>query len=117
MFKHFWPVTRADVKRGSWDSHCGYCEAKLGTEHRPKCSIRQRTVVVELDHEVELIAWFPEAWPLEIVGVYYQGGVDPNLALLCPGLDGHRPASQSMIVTNLREATAEDEESLPEWPA
>ena len=117
MLKHFWPVTQADIKHSCWDSHCGYCGEKLGAEHQPKCSIRQRTVVVELDTQIELLAWFPEAWGLELIREYYKGGVDLDLTALSPDLYGRQPASACMTVTNIREATDEDEERLPEWPS
>ena len=117
MLKHFWPVIQADLRHSCWDSHCCYCGERLGAEHQPNCSIRQRTVVVELDREIELIAWFPEAWALDLVGEYYKGGVHLDLTALSPGLEGQRAASQCMLVTNVREATDEDEERLLEWPA
>ncbi|MGV3483166.1 MAG: hypothetical protein ACO1RT_01975 [Planctomycetaceae bacterium] len=128
MLKHFWPVIQADVGHGCCDNqdgcdnrcgcddHCCYCGASLGAEHLPKCSIRQRTVVVELDHEIELIAWFPEAWSLDLVSEYYKGGVQLDLTSWLPG-DGEQPApSRCMTVTDIREATDEDEERLLEWP-
>ncbi|MGV3486632.1 MAG: hypothetical protein ACO1RT_19600, partial [Planctomycetaceae bacterium] len=116
MIKYFWPVTEADVRQTSWSSHCCHCGERIGAEHRPSCMIRQRTVVVQFENEIELIAWFPEAWPLDMVAAYYDGGVDMNLAMLWPGLEGRQPTSQCMKVTDIREATDEDEENLPEWP-
>ena len=116
MLYHFWPVTQSDVRESCWDGHCCYCGEQLGGEHRPQCAIRQRTVVVEIDKELQLIAWFPEAWTLDMVAEYFNGGLDHEFAILMPGLDNHQPASQCLVVTSVREATNEDEESLPEWP-
>ena len=117
MLKQFWPVIHADMRDGCLDSHCRYCGEGLGGEHQPNCSIRQRTVVVELDNEIELIAWFPEAWPLNLVSEYSKGGVPVVFTYLFPQLEGQQIAPRCMLVTNIREATDEDEERLPEWPA
>lgn len=117
MIKHFWPVIQADERHGCRDSRCCYCGERLGAEHQPKCSVRQRTVMVELDQEIELIAWFPEAWPLPLVDEYCKGRIHLDLTFLFPDLGEQQAASQCMLVTNIREATDEDEERLPEWPA
>lgn len=111
MLKHFWPVIDNDLP-AKQAGRCFYCGERLGAEHRPRCSIRRRTIVVEVDRMLEVIVWMPEDWSISDIAEHYSG---PGLAFLWSSLErlnGHR----GQKVTGIREATFDDEESLPECP-
>lgn len=111
MVKHFWPVIDNDLPAKQL-GRCFYCGEKLGAEHLPRCAIRRRTVVVQIDRALEVIVWMPEEWSITDIMEHYRG---PGVAFLWSSLESLN-GMQGRAVTGVREATFDDEESLPECP-
>jgi hypothetical protein len=60
------------MKREDWTSSniCIYCGAKVGDEHKDKCVIRSRTVVINVT--VPLVVSVPENYTVENVNFKYN---------------------------------------------
>lgn len=66
-----WPVKKFSVRPAGKPAQCFYCKAPLGSQHIPKCNIRQRTVVIEL--RMDLVVDVPEDWDNDQIKFFFNG--------------------------------------------
>lgn len=117
MRRNNWPVADYGVRPAGPQDACFYCQAKLGTQHRMGCVIRDRTIVVRLT--VEYVRTVPEDWSVEQIEFFHNEGTRcsdndiEELQELCSRLEKDEAGCLCDVssVVFVREATAEDEKS------
>lgn len=93
---------------------CGYCDAKIGEEHKPGCVCRQRTVVLETT--IRFVAHVVEDWDVKMVEFQYNDSsrcADNTIHDLSELLAKENEVQACTCAASktkfIREATSEDE--------
>ena len=109
-----WTVGDDAIRPMGSRHHCFYCGEPRGGEHREGCTIRSRTVVVEI--KVELVVSVPEDWDEHLIefwmndGSRCASGIIDDIAAMDERLDGDHECPCNFVAGRyLREATPEDE--------
>lgn len=95
--------------------HCTYCREPIGSDHKPDCVIRQRTVVLRMT--IEYVASVPADWTPEQIEFHRNdsswccGNAVKDIVALHDGGDCMCDRTSFEYV---REATGEDHAGTPE---
>ena len=112
MHRNNWPVDKGIRPAGS-PEHCFYCGAAKGTEHRDKCTMRTRTVVVRISFDLCMAV--PEDWDTHMVEFHMNESsscADNRLEDILEQAERVGCSCGFAEGKYLREATAEDEENF-----
>lgn len=110
MLRNNWPVDKGIRPAGAQD-RCFYCGALKGEEHRDKCTMRTRTVVVAITYELCMAV--PEDWDTHMVEFHMNESsscADNRLDDILKQAERMGCTCGSAEGKYLREATEEDEE-------
>jgi hypothetical protein len=115
-YKNDWPVVDGDVRPARMDGTCFYCSSPLGGQHREGCVIRTKTVVVAVTFTY--IREVPEDWEPSMTEFHMNesSSCQDNLAEEVGDLtppEGYECICGHVTGTVVREATEEDEKTLP----
>ena len=113
MLRNDWPVGDYGIRPNGDPNKCFYCDAERGTQHRMRCVIRDRTVVIRtiVEHTITV----PENWERSIIEFTEGSSCSDNkitdLRDLVRRLDQAEGCTCGMLsIEYVREATSEDEE-------
>ncbi len=113
MLRNDWSAAAHSERPAGRKGECFYCGALLGDQHRDKCVIRSRTVVVRtvVEHVIDV----PEEWDKSIIefteGSSCSDNIIDGLASLKERLDKNGSCTCGLISRKfLREATEGDED-------
>lgn len=114
MLRGNWLVGDYGIRPAGKPDECFYCGAKIATEHRMECVIRDKTVVVKV--EMELVVKVPEDWDQNNIEFKYndssscQDNIIQEINSMVERMNNDASCSCGLInVKYLREATEEDE--------
>ena len=65
-----WTVTDKSSRPAGKPDRCFYCGELIGSQHKPECVIRQRTVV--LDCTIRVVMPVPEDWDEEMINFHFN---------------------------------------------
>lgn len=110
---NLWLVADCDIRPAGPTDACFYCKAKIGQPHKPKCVIRERTVVVRAI--IHLVRRVPEGWSSDKIeyGMNHTRWCANNILDELDSLAEHAGCICAFFEGRyVREATAKDEETF-----